>query len=137
MFIRALCTIADHLLSLGVVGTVLINTTPRRQRLGDIAADTIVVKLGGPQIWLRDLLAIQTKDTYTPVYPQVRELAEKDMVFIKSVIVRAEKYRNQAHDEAVIELTEHLRERLEIEKMPANRLDFLRTLLKDYVVLTR
>jgi uncharacterized RDD family membrane protein YckC len=137
MFVRALCLLPDQLFSLGTVGTVLINTTPRRQRLGDIAAGTIVVKKGASQITMQDLLAIQTTSSYTPKYPQVRELTEKDMLFIKSVIVRTDKYRNAAHDHAVIELTEHLRERLNIEKIPAERLDFLRTLLKDYVVLTR
>ncbi len=139
MFVRALCLFPDQLFSLGIAGTVLIQTTPRRQRLGDIAAGTVVVKMNNAwQFSLSDLLAIHTTDNYTPIYPQVRELTESDMLFIKSVIVRAEKNYNLAHEYAIIELSEHLRKRLNIEnKMPADRIDFLRTLLKDYVVLTR
>ena len=139
MVLRATCLFPDLLFSFGVVGSILINTNPKRQRLGDIAAGTVVVKAAGSNssIWLRDLLSIQTLTEYTPMYPQVRNLTEKDMVFIKSVILRTERYQNVAHQNAALDLSEHLREVLQIEKMPANRLDFLRTLLRDYVVLTR
>jgi uncharacterized RDD family membrane protein YckC len=139
MMLRALCLLPDLAFSVGAVGSVLINTTPRRQRLGDIAAGTVVVKSAGTNsgIWLRDLLAIHTLSDYTPAFPQVRTLTEKDMVFIKSVIIRSEQNYNTAHSNAVIELTEHLRNTLQIEKIPADRVEFLRTLLRDYVVLTR
>jgi uncharacterized RDD family membrane protein YckC len=138
MFMRCLCLLPDLFFSIGAVGSVLINTTPRRQRLGDMAAGTIVVKSATNQIMLKDLLNIQTTANYTPMYPQVRNLTEKDMVFIKQVITRAESNRNAMHQDVVVELTERLREVLGLELIPENdRMEFLRTLLRDYVVLTR
>jgi uncharacterized RDD family membrane protein YckC len=139
MILRAACLIPDLLFSGGVIGSAMINTHQKRQRLGDIAAGTYVIKSVGSNsmIFLQDLLSIQTISSYTPKFEQVRQLTEKDMIFIKTVIQRAEKYANTAHYNAVLDLSEHLRERLGIEQVPQNRIEFLKTLLKDYVVMTR
>jgi uncharacterized RDD family membrane protein YckC len=138
IWIRSLCLLPDFFFSFGTVGAILLNTIPRRQRLGDMAAGTIVVKSTTDQILLRDLLSIQTTNNYTPMYPQVRNLTEKDMVFIKQVITRADSNRNAAHTDVVVELSERLRELIGLDAIPHNdRMEFLRALIRDYVVLTR
>lgn len=137
--LRALMHIVDSLFTSGVIGAVLIKTTAKSQRLGDVAANTTVIKIAGTsaQFRLQDILNISSLDNYTPVYPQVRVLTERDMIFIKTVLNRIQKYPNTAHHDVVEDLVSHLMPILGIHKRPLNRIEFLRTLLRDYIVLTR
>ncbi|TNE57904.1 MAG: RDD family protein [Bacteroidetes bacterium] len=137
--LRAVLHLVDSLFSFSVIGAVLIKTTDKSQRLGDMAANTTVIKIQSSrfQFRLQDILSISTLENYQPVYPQVRNLSERDMIFIKMVLTRVQRYPNQAHEEVVEDLVSHLMPILDIEKRPLNRVDFLKTLLRDYIVLTR
>jgi uncharacterized RDD family membrane protein YckC len=137
--IRSILHMVDTLFSAGVIGILFIKTTDKSQRLGDLAAHTTVVKIYSSRFryLLKDILNISSLDNYQPVYPQVRNLNEQDMLFIKTVLSRRQRYPNQAHDEVVEDLVSHLMPLLEIEQRPLNRQDFLRTILRDYIVLTR
>jgi len=64
-------------------------------------------------------------------------MTERDMLFIKSVLTRHSRYSNQAHHEVLEDLISHLMPILDIEVRPLNRVEFLKTLLRDYIVLTR
>jgi hypothetical protein len=107
--------------------------------MGDMAANTTIIKLLSTQYQYRleDILNISSLQNYTPVYPQVRVLTEQDLIFIKTVLTRHGQYPNQAHEEVIIDLVTHLMPLLGLDRTPANRIDFLKTLLRDYVVLTR
>jgi uncharacterized RDD family membrane protein YckC len=136
--IRAVFQIGDSLLSLGVVGALLIGFTDKRQRLGDLAANTTVVKAKiSYRFRLEDILGISTLENYTPSFYQVRQLTEGDVILIKSVVDRCQRYPNDAHQEALLELSEKLRERLDIPDVPRDAIQFLKTLIRDYIVLTR
>jgi len=137
--LRSVLQVVDIIFSGGIIGILLIKTTPRNQRLGDLAANTVVIKIQGDlgRFTLRDILNIASLDNYQPVYPQVRSLTEKDMIFIKNALVRYQKYPNPAHADVVGRLTNRLMHVLEIHKPPMNQVEFLRTLLRDYIVLTR
>lgn len=137
--LRALLQLVDSLFSAGVVGVLLIKTTDKSQRFGDMAANTTVIRLFGSHFSYRleDILSISSLDNYKPVFPQVRRLSERDMIFIKNVLSRRQTYINQAHEEVMEDLVTHLMPLLDIEQRPANRPEFLKTLLRDYIVLTR
>lgn len=137
--LRAVMHLVDSLFSFSVIGAMLIKTTAKSQRFGDMAANTTVIKIQSTQYQFRlqDILSISTLDNYQPVYPQVRRLSERDMIFIKNVLTRLQRYPNQAHEEVVEDLVTHLMPLLDIEQRPLQRTDFLKTLLKDYIVLTR
>jgi uncharacterized RDD family membrane protein YckC len=137
--LRAVLHLVDSLFSFSVIGAVLIKTTAKSQRLGDLAANTTVIKIkgNGYQFRLSDILGISTLDNYQPTYPQVRDLSEQDMIFIKNVLSRLQRYPNQAHQEVVEDLVTHLLPLLRLDQRPPNRVEFLRTLLRDYIVLTR
>ncbi|MBK7939063.1 MAG: RDD family protein [Lewinellaceae bacterium] len=83
--LRALLQLVDWMFSAGVVGALLIKTTAKSQRFGDMAANTTVIKLYGSRFMFRleDILNISSLERYQPVFPQVRNLSEKDMIFIK------------------------------------------------------
>lgn len=139
VMLRSVLHVVDSLFSFCVIGVVLIKTTGKGQRLGDMAANTTVIKIQGSpyQYRLQDILSISTMHNYQPVYPQARRLSEQDMLYIKSTLLRLQKYPNQAHEELVEDLVSHLMPLLDIQQRPVNRVDFLRTLLRDYVVQTR
>jgi uncharacterized RDD family membrane protein YckC len=141
LLLRSLFLVMDHLATLGALGALFISTTDRRQRLGDMAAGTTVIKIGTQRRFdLSDILNIQTLGNYTPQYPQVKQLSEDDMLFIKSVILRYQQYRNLSHEESVRELFEHLKKVLDIQidlRSPTGMIDFFKVLIKDYIVLTR
>jgi len=137
--LRALLQLVDCVFSSGVIGALLIKTTPKSQRLGDMAANTTVIKIGNTrfQFSLHDILSIASLDNYQPTFPQVRKLSEQDMIFIKNAISRYQQYPNNAHHNVVEDLVTHLLPILDIETRPLNRVEFLKTLLRDYIVLTR
>ncbi|MBC7776909.1 MAG: RDD family protein [Phycisphaerae bacterium] len=137
--LRALLQLVDSIFCLGIVGGLLIKTTAKAQRLGDMAANTTIIKLQSSNYAFRltDILNISSLSNYQPVYPQVRTLSERDMIFVKTALTRLSTYPNQAHEELLEDLVTHLMPLLGVEKRPNNRVEFLKTLLKDYIVLTR
>lgn len=137
--LRSILQLVDSLFCFGIIGILLIKTTPKCQRLGDMAANTTVIKIhqSGWRFRLEDILSISTLQNYQPTFPQVRDLSERDMIFVKNVLARYQQYPNRAHEEVVEDLVSHLMPLLDIRERPNNRLEFLKTLLKDYIVLTR
>ena len=137
--LRALLQLVDSIFCLGIVGGLLIKTTDTAQRLGDMAANTTLIKLQSTANTFRlaDILGISSLQNYQPVYPQVRNLSERDMIFVKNTLTRLGAYPNQAHEDLVEELVNRLMPMIGMEKRPPNRIEFLKTLLKDYIVLTR
>jgi uncharacterized RDD family membrane protein YckC len=137
--IRAILHLMDSVFCVGFIGSMLIKFTARSQRLGDMAGNTTVIKLFSNKYAynLNDILSIHSLDTYTPQYPQVRNLTERDMIFIKNAIARYQQFPNQAHAAAMIDLSYHLRKILDIHENPESHIEFLKILLRDYIVLTR
>lgn len=136
--VRAVFYLIDGFLSGGVVGSLAILSSSKHQRFGDYAANTTVVRLKSSIAFeLNDILNIDSIDAYEPSYPQVRELSEEDMLVIKTAITRYQNHRNEAHREAILQLTKRLEKVLDIPNSPNPKLDFLKTLIRDYIVLTR
>ena len=128
----------DIWMSMFVIGAVLINSNRFGQRLGDMMAGTAIIKLQSIQsVSLKEILNIDSQKQYTPIYPQVILLSDKDMLLVKNTIKRAQAFNNDAHRKVIITLVEKLKAELKIEGDIKDRETFLRTLLKDYVVLTR
>jgi hypothetical protein len=86
---------------------------------------------------LEDILKINTIDDYEPTYPEVRQLSEKDMLLIKTIISRYRKHRNKAHQELINDLVKNLMQQLDVVEPPRDKIAFLKTLIRDYIVLTR
>lgn len=137
-FIRWMFRFIDIHASFGSVGVLLITSSPKSQRLGGILSGTAVIRQNPSKIFsLRDILKISTIENYTPSFPQVTRLRESDMLFVKESLERLQRFPNDAHKEAVVALSKKMVEVLQIETPPKDRLKFLRTLLNDYIVLTR
>lgn len=137
-FIRWMFRFIDIHASFGSIGVLLITSSPQSQRLGDLLSGSVVIRQTPSKVFsLRDILKISTIENYTPLYPQVTQLRESDMLFVKECLERLRRFPNNAHRDAVNQLSKQLASLLQIESVPQDRLKFLRTLLNDYIVLTR
>jgi hypothetical protein len=125
-------------LTIGILGSILIASTTKKQRLGDMTANTTVIKLKpNLRFGLEDILRINTLDNYEPQYPAVRQYSEQDMLFIKNVLSRFRKHPNAAHRQIINDLVTKIQQQLGLQELPADKLEFLKILIRDYIVLTR
>ncbi len=123
---------------IGLMGIVYAGTSRRNQRIGDVMANTIVIRnKSSINYSLKDVLAIKSQDNYTPQYPQAVRFTDEDMLLIKNTIQRVKLYPNDETKRFAIELADKSASLLDLEETPKKRLQFLQTLLQDYVVLTR
>ncbi|HMV11033.1 MAG TPA: RDD family protein [Cyclobacteriaceae bacterium] len=137
-FGRWIFRMLDIYFSFGAIASILIASSSRAQRIGDIVSNTSVIKLeSSVYLSLNDILKIQSRETYQPVYAQAKHLAEDDVILIKSTIDRFKKYNNHAHAEAVDQLTDRIKSVLEIRDSIPDNVKFLQTVINDYIVLTR
>jgi len=136
--LRAIFMIIDSMVCMGIMAAILIASSEKRQRFGDMAANTTVVrKKLRSKFLLEDILKIQSLSDYEPTYPEVKQLNEKDLLLIKTTINRYEEFRNDSHREAVHLLVDRLVNILKLNSKPKNPIEFLKTLIRDYIVLTR
>ena len=138
MWISASPFLALFWLVIGLLGIVYAGTSERRQRMGDVMANTIVIKnKSSVRYTLRDVLSIKNQENYTPVYPNAIRFTDEDMLLIKNTIQRVRANPNPETKKFAIELANESARLLGLEETPKKRLQFLQTLLQDYVVLTR
>ena len=136
--LRSVFLLLDFSFSLGVLAAVLIGSTYKNQRLGDLAANTTVIRVKNQLTFrLHDILKINTLENYEPKYPAVRQMNEADMLLIKNLLGRYQSWQNAAHAEAIQEATTNICHQLNLEVPKGNQVEFLKTLIRDYIVLTR
>ncbi len=139
-FIRWIFRFVDIWMTACSLASILILSSPRNQRLGGLTSNTSVIR-SRPNLRfsLKDILKLNDLSEYEPQFPQVRQLTEDDMLLIKTVINRSNTYGNTAHRTLVVDTADHIAEILDIQKneRPKQPVKFLRTLLRDYIVMTR
>ncbi len=122
----------------GALASLLVGSSPKRQRLGDMIANTTVIRLrSSMNLRFEDIDRIKSLENYEVTYPSVRQFSEQDMLLIKTTLNRYNRYPNQAHKEAVGEVLHAVMEKLQIQHTPKQPLRFLKTVINDYIVLTR
>lgn len=139
--LRGILLLIDFLLSIGVIGCLFITATRNRQRIGDLAAATLVVEtIPVQRKSLLDNYSEQTLYNRTPEFPNVRFLKEDDVVLIKEVIACYEKSRSLS-DATALNLAYKKVCNIVGTKPNANNLTaqsyFLVEIIKDYIVATR
>jgi hypothetical protein len=121
-------------LSAATIAIVAIAANGRGQRLGDLAANTAVVK-----VFRRDKIANslfrELDSSYQPVFPQVAQLTDRDMTIVDEAFRKAVRFKNTR---LMKHLTKHLIEVLGLDAENDERLkglnakDFLRIVVRDY-----
>lgn len=135
--IRWILRVIDIWFSVGAIAIIFIVSNEKRQRLGDIFANTAVVKIASSNIYkLEDVLSIANWSNYSVTYNQAKIFNEQQMLLIKEALDKYAKFKNDAHLNAILALSNKVASQLEIE-VPKDKTLFLKTLLRDYIYLTR
>lgn len=112
----------------GIAVVIIISVSNKNQRLGDMAAGTVVVNTKSA-LTLADTVFMQIDKTdYKVLFPEVMRLSDRDINTIKTVLTQAGKRNNY---EMCNRVAMKIREVLHINSdLPVDR--FLEKLLEDY-----
>jgi uncharacterized RDD family membrane protein YckC len=111
----------------GLTGLLTVVLSKKNQRLGDMAAGTLVIKTK-IDTDIDDTVFLELQDDYKPRFPAVMRLSDRDMNTIKGVLSNSKRYHNM---DVAARLSEKIRTVLDI-KEHLEPLEFLEILLKDY-----
>jgi uncharacterized RDD family membrane protein YckC len=127
-FLRWLLYLVDQLFG-GSVGAVFILFTKNHQRLGDMAAGTIVVKTNPALAFGLDESYYVFPDNYEPTFIQVDRLSAGQIALITNLLI--EPKSKIAISGSISDLAHKVKAILNIESTLDNR-EFLETIVKDY-----
>ena len=114
-----------------VTDIILVNSSKKNQRLGDMLAHTMLIKTN-QKANIHDTIFLQVKNNYTPSFPQVMALSDRDINALKGILDAAKKHGDyNLADRAAGKIKNHLK----IESS-MSAFDFLEILLKDYNYLS-
>jgi uncharacterized RDD family membrane protein YckC len=118
----------------GSIALIALFISSKGQRLGDVAANTTVVKLKAQAHIKRPSISeIEDKANYMPLFPEVIKLSDKDINVAREVL---QSYRQTSNMELIKTMNYRLKEILGIYHTNLSETDFLRQLVKDYDNLT-
>jgi uncharacterized RDD family membrane protein YckC len=113
---------------LGIAVVIIILSTKKNQRLGDIAAGTAIVD-AKTTMNINDTIFVNVNtNNYKVLHPEVMRLSDNDINTIKTVLTQARKNHN--HD-ICMRVEYKIKEVLKIESKLSS-IDFLEKLLEDY-----
>jgi uncharacterized RDD family membrane protein YckC len=112
---------------LGLVGLLTVVLSRKNQRLGDMAAGTLVIKTK-IQTDIDDTVFFELEENYVPRFKEVMRLSDRDMNTIKGVLNNSRRYNNF---DVAARLADKIRMVLNITEY-VEPVEFLEILLKDY-----
>ena len=116
----------------GAVAVIVVAMSSKGQRLGDMAAGTTVVKVGGKVKVTSHQLIKNLDQGYQPVFPSAQYLSDEDINIIKEAL---RVNREQANVKPATAVMQKVKEHLNVQSdLPP--IKFLYTVLKDHNHLT-
>lgn len=133
--IRWLLRLVDIQLMSGVVAIISIAVSQKEQRLGDMAAGTLVISLNKPANFQSTIYREIPQD-YKPAFPQVVMLSEEDVHVIHNVISEAYRTYDVNDRHALLnKARSKVEQKLSIRPEDYPKIDsltFLKTIVADY-----
>jgi len=129
-FLRWILRLIEILVMFGSLATITIILNRKGQRIGDIAANTTVIRLRNKS--LRETIYTQIPDNYIVVYPEVSNLSINDIYTIKEVL---EALRSRQYTTQNFTIAHKAREAIELKlniKGKQDTVAFFQTVLRDY-----
>jgi hypothetical protein len=114
-----------------ITDVILVISTPRGQRLGDILAKTILIRTQSRGS-IEDTVFVAVADNYTPTFPEIMQLSDRDINAIKRILETA---RKKGDFNMALAACEKISSHLKINTS-LSPFDFLEVLLKDYNYLS-
>lgn len=137
-FTRWIFRVVDIWFGFGFLAMIFASTSQKGQRLGDTMANTVVIKKRNSVLYnFNTLMGIKSRGNHEATYPAVTQFTDEDMMLIKNTIQRLQHSPSEATKKFAIELADATAKHIGLKETPARKLEFLKTVLLDYVVLTR
>lgn len=114
-----------------ITDVILVISSKKGQRIGDILARTILIKTNR-QSSIEETVFQEVAENYKPSFPQIMQLSDRDINAIKSILGTARKKNDW---EIAAAASEKIKAHLKIDS-PIAPLEFLEILLKDYNYLS-
>lgn len=137
--IRWAYRMVDFGMSFFSIGTITILMSEKNQRLGDMIANTTVVKLKPDRIvTLEDLQNLPDKDDYIPKYPLVIRYTDEEMLVLKTLLMRVQDYKDNTYQILLKDTAQRLKQQMDIQNdVKEDDVNFLKEIISEYVILTR
>lgn len=132
-FLRWILKPIDVFITQGSVAFLTILINGKGQRLGDLAANTTVIKLK-QDVNLEDILIPKVEEKYEVVYPQVSLLNDSDIQIIKDVLNHKMNLDLYSYQNLVDKAKLGIAKKMGVEP-DANGIRFLNVVIKDYTHL--
>lgn len=129
-FLRWLIKPIDVYFVYGSVGIITMLINGKGQRLGDLAANTTVIKLK-QDVKLEDILLPKVVEDYQVTYPEVSLLEDKDILLIKDVFNHRLHTDNFTFNNLLDKTKIGIAKKMGVEP-DTNAIRFLNTVVKDY-----
>lgn len=126
--IRWMFTIIDWFPTMGITGFIAISTTKNSQRLGDLAAGTVLINKK-KEVGIDQTILLELSDDYQPIYSQVVRLSDNDMRIIKDSFENAVKNKDI---ETVRKLRKKVESVIQISDSNSNDVNFIQTVMRDF-----
>jgi len=129
-FLRWIIRLIEVLVTFGSLALITVILNRKGQRLGDIAANTTVIRLQDKS--LKETLFTKIPDNYTLVYPEVSQLTTQDIYTIQEVLDLIRSRQNPQHAASIsIKLRQAIEKKLNILSKQ-DTTTFFQTILRDY-----
>lgn len=132
--LRWVFRIVDFIITSGLGALISVAVSPKKQRIGDIVANTTLIKTT-PRTQLTAIAFRPTaEDDYEPRFPEVSQLADSDLELVHEVL---ENYRKSGNPLLIQQLAGKLKNHLGLA-IPQGMDDFqfLHVVIKDYNFIT-
>ncbi len=130
-FLRWILKTVDVFFTYGSVGIITILINGKGQRLGDLAANTTVIKIKN-QGSLSQTIFTNVSETYQPAYPQVTSLSDREIELVKEALEHNTRLTDlNKYDQILKKVKAAVEKKIGISSTMTTRA-FLRTILKDY-----
>jgi uncharacterized RDD family membrane protein YckC len=126
--IRWLFLFIDMHIFYGMIGIMAISANKKGQRVGDMVAQTTVIRIGDTTS-LRDTIYEKLNQTHEVRYQEAKKLTAEEVQLIKKVLNTAEYRENY---EMVYNLTNKIQAKMNVLRSEPSPEEFLRTVVKDY-----
>lgn len=121
----------------GIIAALYISSTEKNQRIGDMLAQTTVIKLRSNQIYNLKALVNMGEKKREIQYPKITMYNDTDMMLVKDAMSRHKKNPNDENRKFLYTLADKIAEDLEVTLDARRKGKFLETVLMDYITLTR
>ena len=136
-FLRWIFRIMEITFSGGMIAALYISSTEKNQRIGDMLAQTTIIKLRSDQLYnLSSLLKMGQKKRKIK-YTKVTMYNDDDMMLVKDTLSRYKKNPSDENLKFISTLAKKISDDLGVKLDVKRQEQFMETILFDYITLTR